>query len=356
MASITKYEGKKGTTYKVTVRLRGYPTQTETFKRLTDAKRWAQDTESSIRDGRHFKTIEAKKHTVAEMIDRYIKHEIPQKPKSSRVYLQQLIWWKDRIGSYTLDAVTAPLIVECRDSLVGAPIKGGKTRTGATANRYLAALSHCVSVAIKEWGWLETNPLGKVNRAKEPKGRVRFLEVDERTKLLEACRSSRNKQLYLIVLLAISTGARQGEILGLTWDDVMFDSRRIVLRDTKNTETRAVPLVGPAFDLLKEHSRVRRLDTKLVFPREGIQGNRPISIRESWERAVEKAGIENFKFHDLRHTCASYLAMNGATLAEIAEILGHKTLQMVKRYAHLSDQHVSSVVERMNQAVFGVQQ
>ncbi|MGE0156109.1 MAG: tyrosine-type recombinase/integrase [Geobacter sp.] len=356
MASISKYEGKKGTTYKVTIRMKGYPTQTETFKRLTDAKRWAQDTESSIRDGRHFKTIEAKKHTVADMIDRYVKHEIPKKPKSSRVYLQQLAWWKDKLGSYTLDAVTAPLIVECRDSLVGAPINGGKTRAGATANRYLAALSHCISVAVKEWGWLESNPLSKVTRAREAKGRVRFLESEERAKLLEACRTSRNKHLYLIALLAISTGARQGEILGLTWDDVMFESRRIILRDTKNTETRAVPLVGPAFDLLKEHNKVRRLDTKLVFPREGIHSNRPISIRESWERAIEKAGIQNFRFHDLRHTCASYLAMNGATLAEIAEILGHKTLQMVKRYAHLSDQHVSSVVERMNQAVFGGQQ
>lgn len=353
MASISKYEGKRGTTYKVTIRMKGYPTQTESFKRLTDAKKWAQDTESSIRDGRHFKTIEAKKHTAKDAIERYIKYELAKKPKSAKEYKQYLNWWQAKIGSYTLDLVTPALIAEHRDILTSEVISGGKIRSGATANRYMAALSHCLSLAVKEWGWLETNPLFKVTRSKEPKGRVRFLTDDEREALLKSCQSSRNKSLYLIVLLAISTGARQGEIMGLAWDDVMFDSRRVVLRDTKNGETRSVPLVGPAFDLMKAHSKVRRLDTKLVFPRVGDQSATPINIRESWERAVKVAGIENFKFHDLRHTCASYLAMNGATLAEIAEVLGHKTLAMVKRYAHLSEQHVSSVVERMNNKIFG---
>lgn len=353
MASISKYEGKRGTTYKVTIRMKGYPTQTESFKRLTDAKKWAQDTESAIRDGRHFKTIEAKKHTLGDMVDRYIKSEIPNKPKSGAAYKRHLEWWKEQLGSYTLDAVTAPMIVEYRDKLVGAPISGERTRTGSTTNRYLAALSHCFTLAVKEWGWLETNPLSKVGRKKESDGRVRFLSDEERLKLLDACKASRNKELYLIVLLAISTGARQSEILGLSWDDVMFDSKRIVLRDTKNGETRSVPLVGPAFDLMKSHSKVKRIDTRLVFPRQDKASSKHISIRESWERAVSVAGIENFRFHDLRHTAASYLAMNNATLAEIAEILGHKTLQMVKRYSHLSEQHVSSVVERMNNKIFG---
>jgi integrase len=80
--------------------------------------------------------------------------------------------------------------------------------------------------------------------------------------------------------------------------------------------------------------------------------DKPTDIRDAWLKAVERAGLEDFKFHDLRHTAASYLAMNGASLLEIAEILGHKTLQMVKRYAHLADSHTAQVVERMNQAVF----
>jgi integrase len=98
------------------------------------------------------------------------------------------------------------------------------------------------------------------------------------------------------------------------------------------------------------YEREKRADTDLLFPRD--DGLAPMEIRKHWNRALREAGIEDFRFHDLRHTAASYLAMNGATLAEIADVLGHKTLQMVKRYAHLSDQHTASVVERMNQNIF----
>ena len=127
--------------------------------------------------------------------------------------------------------------------------------------------------------------------------------------------------------------------------------RRIILNKTKNDERRAVPIVGAAFDRLKSLSKVRRLDSRLLFP--GSNPAKPIEIRVPWLSALEKAGIRDFRFHDLRHTAASDLAMNGATLAEIAEILGHKTFQMVKRYAHLSESHTASVVERMNDKIFG---
>jgi integrase len=106
-----------------------------------------------------------------------------------------------------------------------------------------------------------------------------------------------------------------------------------------------------ALDLIRQHAKLRRLDTTLVFP--DYVGTKPLSIRDAFANAVKRAGIEDFRFHDLRHSAASYLAMNGASLMEIAEILGHKTLSMVKRYAHLSEQHTRSVVERMNRAVFG---
>jgi integrase len=101
-------------------------------------------------------------------------------------------------------------------------------------------------------------------------------------------------------------------------------------------------------------SKVRRIDSDLVFPH--VDGTRPFLLRGPWEGAVKEAKIEDFRFHDLRHSAASYLAMNGATLAEIAEILGHKTLQMVKRYSHLTEQHTSQVVSRMNAAIFEVKQ
>jgi len=148
----------------------------------------------------------------------------------------------------------------------------------------------------------------------------------------------------------LSTGARQGEILSLTWQQVDFSRNAIRLEDTKNGERRALPLVSHAYNELRNLHEVRRNDTDLVFPR--TDGRQPVYIVTDWNKALEQAHVEDFRFHDLRHSAASYLAMNGATLAEIAEILGHKTLQMVKRYTHLSDQHTAKVVERMNSAIF----
>ena len=112
---------------------------------------------------------------------------------------------------------------------------------------------------------------------------------------------------------------------------------------------------GLALDLLRAHAKVRRIDTNLVFPGQRI-GERctPFALKHFWEHAIEESGLKNFRFHDLRHSCASYLAMNGASPLEIAEVLGHKTLQMVKRYSHLAESHTASVVESMNKKIFGV--
>ena len=139
--------------------------------------------------------------------------------------------------------------------------------------------------------------------------------------------------------------------MNLTWDDVDLHRGMAVLNETKNDETRALPITSHALELLKGLSKIRRLDTNLLFPR--TDGQKPIDLRSAWDKAIKEACIEDFKFHDLRLSAASYLAMNGATLAEIAEVLGHKTLAMVKRYAHLSEQHTHAVVDRMNKNIFG---
>lgn len=346
MASINKHIADDGkTTYRVRVRLKGYPIQTATFNRLTDAKDWAKRTESAIKEGRHFKTAEAKKHTLGELIDRYIKDVLPSKPKQIKDQGHQLGWWKEKIGTYLLSDVTTPLIVECRDSL-------SESRSPATVTRYMAALSHAFTIAVNEWQWLEDSPMRKVKKPKEPRGRVRFLDDDERQNLLATCQASSNKQLYLCVILALSTGMRQGELMRLKWPNANLKDGYIILHETKNGERRRVPLSGLALSLLQEHAKIRRMDTNLLFP-SNKDPQKPIDLRKPWETALKQANIDDFHWHDLRHCTASYLAMNGASLAEIAEVLGHKTLQMVKRYAHLSDGHVSNVVASMNEKIFG---
>ena len=352
MGTISVRKTKGGETrYRAQVRLKGHPAQTETFRRKTDAKRWITDTEAAIRDGRHFKTSEAKRHTVEELIDRYVRDVLPTKPRSAENQAGQLKWWRQHMGNYVLADATPALIAESRDTLAKGITHRGMPRTPATVNRYLAVLSHTFTIAMKEWGWVENNPVMKVRRLPEPQGRVRFLSDDERERLLQACTGSINKQLYPIVVLALSTGMRQGEILGLNWDDVDLESGRITLHDTKNKERRSVPVVGQALRVLQDYAKVRRIDTSLVFP--GSVKGKPVDVRAPWERAVRAAGIEDFRFHDLRHSAASYLAMNGATPSELAAVLGHKTLQMVKRYAHLSEAHTSDLLARMNSKIFG---
>jgi integrase len=365
MATIEKRTDATGDiAYRVKVRLKGYPTQTATFTKLTDARKWGTQTEAAIREGRHFKTAEAKKHTLADLIDRYVRDVLPRPPRKSKrprgerskaIIKAQLEWWKGELGAYTLADVTPAKIVEARDKLARSTKRDGSTFSPSTVVRYMAPLSHAFGIAVREWGWLDDSPMRKVERPPEPDGRVRFLADEERTALLSACAESKNPWLYTVVLLALSTGMRKGELTNLRWPDVDLPNRRITLRETKNGEIRVVPLAGSALELMKAHAKVRRLDTDLVFPAPARppQAVKPMDFRAAWEAAMKRAEIADFHFHDLRHTTASYLAMNGASLAEIAEVLGHKTLAMVRRYAHLSEAHTADVVERMNERFLG---
>lgn len=353
MASFEKRTNENGKiTHRVKVRLKGYPTQTATFNRLTDAKKWAASTESAIREGRHFKTVEAKKHSLTDLVDRYIKDVLPTKPKSQAKQTMQLTWWKGQIGDYLLADITPALIVQCRDDLLNSSTRRGTQRSPATVVRYMAALSHAFTIAVNEWQWIEDSPIKKVKKPTEPRGRVRFLSDNERTKLLTACKTSSNPWIYTCVVLALSTGMRQMELMKLTWLDVNLNNHYIILHETKNGERRRIPLTGHALELLLSHNKKEKSNTQLLFPSKQ-NPNKPLSLRLPFKQALELAEITDFRWHDLRHCTASYLVMNGASLAEIAEILGHKTLQMVKRYAHLSDGHVSSVVESMNNKIFG---
>ena len=321
-----------------------------TFSSKKKAERWEAKTKTEIREDRYFQKAEGEKHTFGEMIDRYLSQRMPRKSAiQQKQQIPQLRWWKERLGDYRLVNVTAPLISQARDELAATPIgsKMKRPRAAATVNRYLAALSHVFTIAVREWEWLPRSPMERVDRIQEARGRVRFLDDDERGRLLEACRQSREPLLHPLVITALCTGCRQGELLGLRWSEADIERGVIRLLDTKNDERRAVPLTGPALEAVGELSKVRRIDDDRVFAITAAQ------LRGPWEKAVEVAKLNDFRFHDLRHTAASYLAMNRATLAEIAEILGHRTLQMVKRYSHLTEQHTSKVVTRMTENIFG---
>jgi len=352
MASIQKRVSKDGkTTYRVQVRLKGHAPEIATFARSSDAKEWGQKIERDIKEKRHFGV--SKKHTFSELVKEF---EPYAKDK------QRLDYWADVFGPDSLDTITRERIAKQRDKLLSEDVQTFATpatgnpeldakrpkakRSGPTVNRYLAAISVALTYATKELGWLKENPCLMVSKPSENKGRVRFLSDDERVALLAACKP--HKQLYLAVLLSLSTGARQAEIMTLRYGQINFERRTISLTKTKNGEFRTLPLVGEAFTLLQEQSKVRNLADDRVFPPKARAKKADcIDLHRPWVEALKTANITDFHWHDLRHTAASYLVMSGVSLVEVAAILGHKTLNMVSRYSHLADDHIVTTGEKL---------
>jgi len=342
MASIQR----RGDSWRVQVRLKGAPAQNASFERRTDAVKWAERVQGELRAGRHFPSGAARRKTLTELLDRYEAEKVPSYSRREQGQrLGKLGWWRAQLGPRLLVNLTTAEIGECKLRLARDGGLSGTPASPATQTRYLAVLKHALSVARTEWEWITENPAERVKPPKEPRGRVRFLSDDERVRLLKACRAARNPTLYPLVVVAVSTGARQGEILQLRWRDLDLQRGLATLHHTKNGERRSLSLQGLAMQVLRDLAPVRRLVSDRVFC--GRRGKVDFP-RRAWLASLAEARVENFRFHDLRHTCASYLAMSGATLAEIAEVLGHKTLAMVKRYAHLTEQHTSGVVGRMN--------
>lgn len=370
MARIERRELADGTLrYKVIVRRKGAPLKARTFRTQAAAAKWATKIEAAILDGRQLPSRDAERRTVADLVLAYTNREpigetgllggnaafLDLSPREQAQRIRQLDWWAERIGDTKLAAVTPGTV---RTHLEGL------TTAAATRNRYLAALRAAFSYAEGR-EWATTNPCRKRAGAdrlarREPPGRVRFLsnaafdpdaqQPDERTRLLDACKADPEPRLYPLVLLALSTGARQGELLRLRWCDVNVTEGTATLEHTKNRERRSLPLAGAALAVMRELSKVRRIDTDLIFADRRGAATFP---KGAWSRALVAAKIKGYVFHDNRHSFASYMAMSGASLAELAELLGHKTLAMVKRYAHLSRGHKHALVAKMNERALG---
>jgi integrase len=242
---------------------------------------------------------------------------------------------KEHFGKYTaLAEITASRISEYKGHRLTAV-------TGATVNRALALLRHLLRLAHEEWEVLDAVP--RIRLEKESEGRLRWLTPEDATRLLDVCRESRNTDLLDLVEFALFTGMRRGEVLGLTWERV-DRARGVVLVDiTKNGRRREVPLNSRADAVL---ARRGSKSTGLVFG-----SRRWDHFRTAWDLAVQRAKLVDFHFHDLRHTFASWAVQRGATLQEVKDLLGHSSLAMVMRYAHLSPEHLRNAVARLDAAL-----
>jgi len=214
----------------------------------------------------------------------------------------------------------------------------------ATVNRELATLRHMYRKAV-EWEYVKASPMANVRQFKEPPGRVRYLTTDEIKRLLCQCAA----HIRPIMVMALNTGMRKGEILKLRWRDVDLENRRIIVVNSKNNETRMIPINQTLFEVFGRLKDGKGAGSRSGFVFTGEDGRPLGDIKKGFTAAVRRAGIEDFRFHDLRHTFASYLVMSGVDLRTVQQVLGHTELKMTLRYAHLSSGHVLKSLERLDE-------
>jgi integrase len=269
-------------------------------------------------------------HLFNELAGSYLKWAERQKSFSSKKgFVQQLV---KQFGNLPLRYFTTRLLEEFQTQRLS---KGNKP---ATVNRLIATLKHMFTKAV-DWEMVEEEVLKRIRKVKlmpEDNRRLRFLSKEEIQRLIEACSS----HLQPIVITALNTGMRKSEILNLKWDQIDFRHGFIFLEVTKNGERREIPMNQMLQETLKKIQR--RLDKPYVFTDEG--GKPFKDVKRSFTAALRKVGIRDFRFHDLRHTFASHLVMSGIDLTTVKELLGHKTLAMTLRYAHLAPGHKTKAV------------
>lgn len=221
----------------------------------------------------------------------------------------------------------------------------------ATINREVGLLSSAINHARSEWDWDIPNPAERM-RLSEGDGRKRFATVAEVVTLIKAAElHKRAPYLADLIRVAVNTGCRRGELLGLRWSQVDLEGGVIRLEgsDTKNGKPRIVPLNQQALAAVASRARYRAVncpESDWVFCRKS--GERNISIQSSWEAVLLEVGLEDFRFHDLRHTCGSWLVQSGVPLADVKDVLGHSTIRMTERYAHNSPENCRAAVDRLN--------
>jgi integrase len=359
---IKNQNGKAVPVFHVQVRMAGYPARTATFPTKRLAERWAKTIEAEMIEGKHFRSVEARRRTVADAIDRYIREELHKKTDATS-HGGRLKWWHERLGKLKLSEITPALIVECRGELASGTyvrakphlkhsIKHGEMapeyrRSAGTVRHYLNALSVVFTLARKEWRWTSVNPFEEVSRPSAGRKSIRFLSEEERARLLKE--TAKDPELHTFVVLALSIACRAGDLAKLRWKDVDLDAGRLLLRTSQKSEPRVAWVGGEALRLLKAHDPSRREEDELVFVSETGKRYRH---HTPFVAACKAAKVEKFTFHGLRHSSATYLAREGATEQQLKAIGGWKS-NVVSRYVHMVSEDAKAVVEKMNERILG---
>ena len=311
---------KRNKRYTVQIRHVGLPSIFKTFNLRTDAERWARATETSIDRGDLPHERSTTFLTLNDILQRYLAEVVVYKKSASvETYIIRQIK-RDELASIKLNKMRSHHIAAYRDQRL-------EVVTGSTVVRELSIINQALQLAINEWDAdLETNPMAKVKSPIWNKPRERRLKIGEQDLLIKECSVSKNIWLKPVVLLALETAMRRGEILNLKWENINLSQQTCYLPMTKNGSSRNVPLSLDAISILNDLAR--SFDGR-VFPISNT------SLRGLWNRACKRAGIMDLHFHDLRHEATSRFFEKGLNVMEVATITGHKDLRMLQRYTHL---------------------
>jgi integrase len=309
---------KRSNGWQARIRRKGYPDITKTFSTRSDANTWARQVESEIDKGSFVSRVEAENTTLSELLNRYLNEITPNKKYFKVEACRINAWLRNPLSQRYLSTLRTTDFALWRDERV----KQGKSSN--TIKLELAIISHLYTVARAEWGFdsLE-NPIRFLRMPKLPNGRTRRVSNKEIELLIQ---HSGSKELPSILKLAVETGMRRGEIVSITWKSVDLGKRTLELRETKNGESRIVPLSSEAINILSGLST--KLDGK-VF------GMTSHAITYAFIRACKRCGLTDLHFHDLRHEAITRMVEKGLNIMEVSSVSGHKTLQMLKRYTHL---------------------
>lgn len=351
MATIRKIERQSGVVYKAIIKQRGVALKSQTFTRKGDAVAWAKRIEAD-QDAIEAFASRGAGMSFSQLVDEYLAQWRGKCPNQ----ILRANYWRDCFGHCKIVDINADMVRQQLKAFESGQCKRGdgrgkakgrtkllaKTRAPATVNRSRSVLSAIFKYAIGE-GIVTQNPVYKVPPRRVNNQRTRYLNDVERDKLLTACKASEWRHLRLLVLMAMTSGMRRSELMGLRWSDLDFDRNLACLADTKNGDPRNCPI--PDF-VMEQLRPLRRVGNGLLFP-STTDPDKPFEFKKHWLQALEDAGIENFRWHDLRHTAASLLAMGGASLYEVGQVLGHRCAQTSMRYAHLSVEHKSRLVDKV---------
>lgn len=283
---------------------------------------------AQIIEGKWFEVDEAKQHTFGEMMDKFMSEHAPSKEiKTQKSYITSLNNLNKYFKGMLLSEITPLSISDYYQKRKGDGV------TVSSINREFAMLSKAFNLAWKRWEWCKENPCSKIQREPENNQVDRWLTHEESERLIPVCSGYLNGDMGDIVIIALHTGIREGEILNLKWTEVDIFRKVITIIKTKNKTPRTIPMNETTYQILLRRSKVRAMSGYIFTTGNGTRHMVRNLIRE-FDKAVEKAEIKDFTFHCLRHTAATWMIQSGVDIYTVSKILGHKDIKTTMRYAH----------------------